>query len=122
MEIRVRKKINFFKIVSYFFIISTSFSNESIENQVILNEKLENIYFGDIEKNGILLEVGTVKISKINGKMYGIITFNNNKKYIIKNEKAIKIDGVEYKFKVVDKNIIEVENQEKNTFYLKTSE
>ena len=54
--------------------------------------------------------------------MYGIITFNNKKKYIIKKEKTIEINGAEYKFKVVDEKVIEVENQEKNIFYLKTSE
>jgi hypothetical protein len=122
MGIRVGKKNIFYKIVIYFLMIVTSVSNEMLENEILLDEKLENIYFGDIEKSRISLEIETVKISKINGRMYGIITFNNKKKYIIKKEKTIEINGAEYKFKVVDEKVIEVENQEKNIFYLKTSE
>ncbi|MBP9510507.1 MAG: hypothetical protein KBE73_05175 [Fusobacteriaceae bacterium] len=122
MGIRVGKKIIFYKIVIYFLIIVTSVSNEMLEKEILLDEKLENIYFGDIEKSRISLEIETVKISKINGRMYGIITFNNKKKNIIKKEKTIEINGAEYKFKVVDEKVIEVENQEKNIFYLKTSE
>lgn len=122
MGIRVGKKNIFYKIVIYFLMIVTSVSNEMLENEIVLDEKLENIYFGDIEKSRISLEIETVKISKINGRMYGIITFNNKKKCIIKKEKTIEINGAEYKFKVVDEKVIEVENQEKNIFYLKTSE
>ncbi len=122
MGIRVGKKIIFYKIVIYFLMIVTSVSNEMLEKEILLDEKLENIYFGDIEKSRISLEIETVKISKMNGRTYGIITFNNKKKNIIKKEKTIEINGAEYKFKVADEKVIEVENQEKNIFYLKTSE
>lgn len=98
-----------------------SFSNQSIdyEKKEKYEESLENINFINIESSDSLLVTSKVKVLNVNGSLYGILIFNDGKKYIIKREKTIEINSKRYKVRVLNEEVVEIENSEKQIFYIK---
>lgn len=113
------------KLIILFLFLSFkySFSNKSIdyEKEEKYEESLENIKFISIEKSDSLLMISKVRVLSVNGNLYGVIIFDDGKKYIIKREKEIEINKNKYKVRIFNEEIIEIENSEKQIFYIKVT-
>lgn len=113
------------KLIILFLFLSFkySFSNKSIdyEKEEKYEESLENIKFISIEKSDSLLIISKVRVLSVNGNLYGVIIFDDGKKYIIKREKEIEINKNKYKVRIFNEKIIEIENSEKQISYIKVA-
>ena len=113
------------KLIILFLFLSFkySFSNKSIdyEKEEKYEESLENIKFISIEKSDSLLIISKVRVLSVNGNLYGVIIFDDGKKYIIKREKEIEINKNKYKVRIFNEKIIEIENSEKQISYIKVT-
>lgn len=113
------------KLIILFLFLSFkySFPNKSIdyEKEEKYEESLENIKFISIEKSDSLLMISKVRVLSVNGNLYGIIIFDDGKKYIIKREKEIEINKNKYKVRIFNEKIIEIENSEKQISYIKVT-
>lgn len=113
------------KLIILFLFLSFkySFSNKSIdyEKEEKYEESLENIKFISIEKSDSLLMISKVRVLSVNGNLYGVIIFDDGKKYIIKREKEIEINKNKYKVRIFNEKIIEIENSEKQISYIKVA-
>ncbi|MGL5054129.1 MAG: hypothetical protein ACRC54_00380 [Fusobacteriaceae bacterium] len=113
------------KLIILFLFLSFkySFPNKSIdyEKEEKYEESLENIKFISIEKSDSLLMISKVRVLSVNGNLYGVIIFDDGKKYIIKREKEIEINKNKYKVRIFNEKIIEIENSEKQISYIKVA-
>lgn len=113
------------KLIILFLFLSFkySFPNKSIdyEKEEKYEESLENIKFISIEKSDSLLMISKVRVLSVNGNLYGVIIFDDGKKYIIKREKEIEINKNKYKVRIFNEKIIEIENSEKQISYIKVT-
>ncbi|MGL5656317.1 MAG: hypothetical protein ACRCXY_05740 [Fusobacteriaceae bacterium] len=113
------------KLIILFLFLSFkySFPNKSTdyEKEEKYEESLENIKFISIEKSDSLLMISKVRVLSVNGNLYGVIIFDDGKKYIIKREKEIEINKNKYKVRIFNEKIIEIENSEKQISYIKVA-
>lgn len=113
------------RLIILFLFLSSKFSFSNKNGDYEKGEKyekvLENINFINIERSDSLLMIDKVKVLNINGSLYGVIVFNDGKKYIIKREKEIEINKNRYKVRICNEEVVEIENKEKQIFYIKVS-